>query len=142
MKSSWTGIGFSHHSVRSVSNTAIRSSTGTPSASVCSTKSTIVFRTTPSRQLDSAVIGAPTFRTHQRRRVHGRRSEICRLPVGTMEPGNHETGAEVAELLLVRRAPRHNRRRIHPEQVLLPRSRATAEREHVVDPRAMTTNPV
>ena len=29
MKSSWIGIGFSHHSVPSLSNTATRSSTGT-----------------------------------------------------------------------------------------------------------------
>src|SRR3954453_1340892 len=56
MKASWTGIGFSHHSVPSLSNTASRSSTGTASATVCSTKSTIVLRATPSRHFDNAVM--------------------------------------------------------------------------------------
>ena len=57
MKSAWIGIGFSHHSVPSLSNTATRSSTGTPSATVCSTNSTIAFLAGPSIQLSSAVTG-------------------------------------------------------------------------------------
>ena len=58
MKSSWIGIGFSHHSVPSLSNTATRSSTGTASApsQVRATKSTIACFAAPSRQLASAVV--------------------------------------------------------------------------------------
>jgi hypothetical protein len=41
MKSSWIGIGFSHHKVPSLSNTATRSSTGTASDTVRWTNSTI-----------------------------------------------------------------------------------------------------
>src|SRR3954466_16153660 len=132
MKASWTGIGFSPHSVPSLSNTAIRSSSGTSSATVCSTNSTIVLRTTPSRQLDSAVIGAASPRAHQRGRVGGRGSKVCGLTVRTMEADNHEAGAEVTQLLLIRRACRHGRRGIHPEQAFFPRGRAAPEREHVV----------
>ena len=51
MKSSWIGIGFSHHSVPSLSNTATRSSTGT--AADLSTNSTIVCLVGPSCQLSS-----------------------------------------------------------------------------------------
>src|SRR4029078_6736773 len=40
MKSAWIGICFSHHSVPSLSKTATRSSTGTPSERVRSTNST------------------------------------------------------------------------------------------------------
>ena len=39
MKSSWIGIGFSHHSVPSLSNTATRSSTGTSWPLTAATKS-------------------------------------------------------------------------------------------------------
>src|SRR6476469_1900621 len=57
MKSSWIGIGFSHHRVPSLSNTATRSSTGTASApsQVRATKSTIACFAAPSRQAASAV---------------------------------------------------------------------------------------
>ena len=51
MKSAWIGIGFSHHSVPSLSNTATRSSAGTPSDTVCSTNSTIASFAAPSFQL-------------------------------------------------------------------------------------------
>src|SRR5215211_4129691 len=55
MKSSWIGIGFSHHRVPSLSNTATRSSAGTgsdpSSPQVCQTKSTIACRAGPARQL-------------------------------------------------------------------------------------------
>ena len=55
MKSSWIGIGFSVHSVPSLSKTATRSSIGTgsdPSAPVTrATKSAIAFLAGPSRQL-------------------------------------------------------------------------------------------
>src|SRR3954471_5839335 len=57
MKSAWIGIGFSHHRVPSLSNTATRSSTGTSSATVRSTKSTIAFLAGPSIQLSSAGTG-------------------------------------------------------------------------------------
>jgi hypothetical protein len=57
MKSSWIGIGYSHHSVPSLSNTAKRSSTGTgtdPSPPLTrATNSTIACFAGPSRQLDS-----------------------------------------------------------------------------------------
>ncbi len=57
MKSSWTGIGFSHHSVPSLSNTATRSATGTGSApsapQTCSTKPITASRAAPSCQLAS-----------------------------------------------------------------------------------------
>ena len=58
MKSSWIGIGFSHHRVPSLSNTATRSSTGTASApsQVRATKSKIACFVAPSRQLASAVV--------------------------------------------------------------------------------------
>src|SRR5437899_578523 len=51
MKSAWIGIGFSHHSVPSLSNTATRSSTGTSSDTVRSTNSTIAFFAVPAFQL-------------------------------------------------------------------------------------------
>src|SRR4051794_5751519 len=57
MKSAWIGIGFSHHRVPSLSNTATRSSRGTSSATVRSTKSTIAFLAGPSIQLSSAGTG-------------------------------------------------------------------------------------
>src|SRR4051794_40279879 len=138
MKSSWIGIGFSHHSVPSLSNTATRSSAGTPSAMVCSTNSTIVLRATPSRHLDSAVMAVlppssgsvPTqrrvgcrragLRAHQGGRVRGRSGEICRLTVSMMETGNHEPGPEATQLLLILLARRHQGGRVDPEQVLLP----------------------
>ena len=54
MKSSWIGIGFSHHNVPSLSNTATRSSTGTaadPSApQTRATNATIACLAAPSRQ--------------------------------------------------------------------------------------------
>ena len=57
MKSSWIGIGFSHHKVPSLSNTATRSSTGTPSDSfsphVRRTKSMIACFVAPSRHYGS-----------------------------------------------------------------------------------------
>src|SRR3954465_4366424 len=52
MKSIWIGIGFSHHSVPSLSNTATRSSTGT-SSQTRATNSTIASRAGASRQLDN-----------------------------------------------------------------------------------------
>jgi hypothetical protein len=51
MKSAWIGIGFSHHNVPSLSNTATRSQPGTPAATVPSTNSTTTRRAAPSFQL-------------------------------------------------------------------------------------------
>jgi hypothetical protein len=48
------GIGFSHHSVPSLSNTATRSSTGTAADTVRSTNSTSAFLAGPSFQLANA----------------------------------------------------------------------------------------
>jgi hypothetical protein len=68
MKSSWIGIGFSHHKVPSLSNTATRSSTGTASdpssPHVRRTKSMIDLFVAPSRQLGntSATIRRPSGR--------------------------------------------------------------------------------
>jgi hypothetical protein len=56
MKSAWIGSGFSHHSVPSLSNTATRSSTGTPSARVRSTNSTTACRAAPGFQLVSTSV--------------------------------------------------------------------------------------
>src|SRR5262249_18595744 len=53
MKSAWIGIGFSHHNVPSLSNTATRSLPGTPAATVPSTNSTTARRAGPSLQLAS-----------------------------------------------------------------------------------------
>jgi hypothetical protein len=57
MKSNWMGIGFSHHSVPSLSNTATRSSGGTksgePSVVTRWTNSWIACLLAPARQLDS-----------------------------------------------------------------------------------------
>ena len=57
MKSSWIGIGFSHHNVPSLSNTATRSSTGTAtdpsSPHTRSTNATIASLVGPSFQLDN-----------------------------------------------------------------------------------------
>ena len=57
MKSSWIGMGFSHHSVPSLSNTATRSSTGTAtdpsSPHVRRTKSQIARLVGVSRHLES-----------------------------------------------------------------------------------------
>ena len=70
MKSSWIGIGFSHHKVPSLSKTATRSSTGTAadpsSPQLRSTNSTIACLVGPSRQLDSnsAVTTSP-FRSRR-----------------------------------------------------------------------------
>src|SRR3954451_20005783 len=58
------------------------------------------------------------------------------------EASDHEAGAEMAQLFLVRLARRHECRRLDPEQVLLPRGRTCAEREHVMDPRTMTVDPM
>src|SRR3954462_14160623 len=57
MKSSWIGIGFSHHRVPSLSNTATRSSAGTASApsEVRATKSKIACFAAPSCQQASAI---------------------------------------------------------------------------------------
>ncbi len=54
MKSSWIGIGFSHHNVPSLSNTATRSSTGTACDTVRSTNSTSARLAAPSFQLANA----------------------------------------------------------------------------------------
>ena len=59
MKSSWIGIGFSHHKVPSLSKTATRSSTGTasdPSPQARPTKSRIAFLAAPSCQLGNASV--------------------------------------------------------------------------------------
>jgi len=57
MKSSCIGMGFSHHSVPSLSKTATRSSTGTafavPWPQVCSTKLIMLTFAWPSFQLDN-----------------------------------------------------------------------------------------
>jgi hypothetical protein len=53
MKSSWIGIGFSHHSVPSLSNTATRSSVGTDAARA--TNSTMACLAGPSLQLESVL---------------------------------------------------------------------------------------
>ena len=75
MKSSWIGIGFSHHSVPSLSNTATRSSTGTASdpssPHVRRTKSMIACFAGPSRQLGSTS------------------ATIRRLPVAPGPPATH-----------------------------------------------------
>jgi hypothetical protein len=67
MKSSWIGIGFSHHKVPSLSKTATRSSIGTvadPSApQIRSTNSTIACLVGPSRQPDSNSAFTVTFRS-------------------------------------------------------------------------------
>ena len=61
MKSSWMGIGFSHHRVPSLSNTATRSAAGTnsgdPSVVTRSTNSTMACLLAPARQLGS---GSPS----------------------------------------------------------------------------------
>ena len=86
MKSSWIGIGCSHHSVPSLSNTATRSSTGTgaePSRpQTRSTNSMIARRAGPSRQLAS--VGRRrggghrrTVRARRRRRPHPNRMMSC-----------------------------------------------------------------
>ena len=68
MKSSWIGIGFSHHSVPSLSNTATRSSTGTaadPSRPhVRSTNWMIACFAGPSRHIDNdaSFIATPLVR--------------------------------------------------------------------------------
>ena len=63
MKSSWIGIGFSHHSVPSLSNTAMRSSTGTgPSRRTRATKSTIACFASPPRQVESSAITGRLYR--------------------------------------------------------------------------------
>ena len=55
MKFSWIGIGFSHHSVPSLSNTATRSTTGNPApaAVVCSTNLRIASLAPPGCQLNN-----------------------------------------------------------------------------------------
>src|SRR4051812_15403202 len=58
-----------------------------------------------------------------------------------LEAGDDEAGAQVAELLLIGLAHRHEGGRIDPENVFLPSSRATPEREHVVHPRAVAAHP-
>jgi hypothetical protein len=67
MKSSWIGIGFSHHSVPSLSNTAKRSSTATgsdPSApQTRATNASIDCFAGPSRQLDSLPTTPPDARS-------------------------------------------------------------------------------
>src|SRR5512132_960239 len=65
MKSSWMGIGFSHHSVPSLSNTATRSSGGTvsipPSVVTRWTKSKMACLLAPSRQLPSGSPVGPAW---------------------------------------------------------------------------------
>ena len=55
MKSSWIGIGFSHHSVPSLSNTATLLVGRDISRRTCATNSRIARRDGPSRQLARAV---------------------------------------------------------------------------------------
>ena len=68
MKSSWIGIGFSHQSVPSLSNVAMRSDGGTkcgPSSVTERTKSRIASLLVPSFQLPSTssfATARPTFR--------------------------------------------------------------------------------
>ena len=60
MKSSWIGIGFSHQSVPSLSNTATRSCAGTasgrPSPQILETNSTMARFAGPSRQLERLAV--------------------------------------------------------------------------------------
>src|SRR3954447_1014166 len=70
MKSSWIGIGFSHHRVPSLSKTATRSSTGTPcSPHARLTNVMIACLVGPSRQVDSgslAMVHPPLSTRHRR----------------------------------------------------------------------------
>ena len=65
MKSSWMGIGFSHHSVPWLSNTATRSSggakSGEPSVVTRSTNSTMACLLAPPRQLASESLAVPAW---------------------------------------------------------------------------------
>ena len=86
MKSSWIGIGFSHHRVPSLSNTATRSSIGTagdPSSPlVRRTKSTIACFVGPSRHVEresSAMVHSPGLLGHVRDFAH--RTAVIVQPV-------------------------------------------------------------
>jgi hypothetical protein len=56
MKSAWTGIGFSHHKVPSLSKTATRSVGGTPADTVRSANSTTARLAAPSLQLSKILV--------------------------------------------------------------------------------------
>src|SRR3954471_24502451 len=73
MKSAWIGSGFSHHNVPSLSNTAMRSSTGTASETVASTKATTTCRAAPSFQLVTTPGRAPSLFVSAKRAVDGAR---------------------------------------------------------------------
>src|SRR3954454_19643193 len=62
MKSNWIGMGFSHHSVPSLSNTATRSSTGTDSHAA--TKSRIACLAGPARHFVSSPVISVSFPGH------------------------------------------------------------------------------
>src|SRR3954449_6454762 len=93
MKSIWIGIGCSHHSVPSLSNTATRSSTGTgaePSSPVvAATKSKIACFAAPSRQLgsdplpDVLAVMAPTLGRDDGRAHHPKRTKRRRVGSGS-----------------------------------------------------------
>ena len=92
MKSSWIGIGFSHHRVPSLSNTATRSSGGTAvdpaSPHVRATKFMIACLAGPSRQLESSPVMAcppcsPDPRSHTARHQQGHSPHgVDSLPAG------------------------------------------------------------
>src|SRR5215218_7349416 len=75
MKSSWIGIGFSHHSVPSLSKTATRSATGTggapPVPHTAETNARTASRAGPARQHESVPCGTAS-RTASWPRVMGR----------------------------------------------------------------------
>src|SRR5450631_753914 len=101
MKSAWIGIGFSHHNVPSLSNTATRSSTGTSSDTVRSTNSTTARCAAPSCQLDNTPLTRPAYRTdvtdcttyrrRARRTPCGREGGCARERGGTAVKGSKET---------------------------------------------------
>src|SRR5918994_465463 len=93
MKSSWMGIGFSHHSVPSLSNTATRSSGATRSAADA-TKSRIARLAGPSRQLASAVAGRVDVVATAARYV--RPGDASSPEADDRSPGQHAAQADVA----------------------------------------------
>jgi hypothetical protein len=78
MKSARIGIGFSHHNVPSLSNTATRSPSGTPAVTVPSTNSTTARRAAPPFQLASIPVTiGPTLYPGWPRQVSSA-GEVCR----------------------------------------------------------------
>src|SRR5215216_7533635 len=88
MKSSWMGIGFSHHSVPSLSNTATRSAGGTwsspPGVVTRSTNSMIAARAMPSVHKSRAAMSLPS---------------LAALGERVLELGDHLVDREAGRLL-------------------------------------------